>query len=780
MDSNFFKNLNEKFSMKLFVLFAFFVFIVFSSLTVVFIHLEGKALNDSLIGDGKLLANILAQNTRIGVFSENEAWLKDPVESIFQKEDILDISIYNQDGVLLKNKIRTGTKAPEKPIQVEKRESTDIFKQLRESGSTIYYEDHGNLKFWAPVLKRSDNSLNGTVFSEEPSIQEKDRLIGYVQLTVGKDKLNKQLNNLLIRSIIIAVIFFIAGSVFIYFVMKRLTKPLDRLTVAVKNVGAGKVVENVHVETTDEIGKLANAFNNMAQSIKWRERALRESETKYRTLFEESRDVIFIIDTQGKFIDANQAALDLFGYSRDEILEIGLDDLFLQPVELKNIKKYIAHDNYVRDRDVKLKKRDNSPLDCLLTLSMRKADGGEMLGYQGIIRDETHQKVLEMQLIQAQKMESIGTLAGGIAHDFNNILAPIMLHSEMVMDDLAPDDPLQLNMEGIFKAAGQARDLVKQILTFARKRSEEKIVIKSSSIFKEAIKFIRSTIPTTIDIQYNNKAEQDTILADPTQLNQIVMNLCTNAAYVMREQGGLLEVILENEDNSGEKANGFFILKPGRYLKLTVRDNGAGISPDIIDRVFEPYFTTKKFGDGTGLGLATIHGIVKNYGGSITVKSEVGKGTAFYVYFPSIDAEDPDTDEKKIDIPKGTERILFVDDEKSVVDSMQKILERLGYKVTARTSSIEALEAFRNDTRLFDLVITDMTMPNMTGKELVSELKTLRPDIPIILCTGFSDQINKKKAKELGIDDFIMKPIIRSKIANSIREVLDKRHLTQG
>ena len=773
MNFNILKNLNEKFSIKLFVLFAFFVFIVFFSFTAVFIHLEGKSLNDSLIRDGKLLAGILAQNIRIGVFSENEELLKDPVDSIFQREDIQNISIYNQDGRLLKNEIRAGTKARAKS---EKGGTGNILKQLRESEASINYEDHGNQIFWAPVFSRYDTSLNGTVFTEESIPPEKDRLIGYVQLTLGKEKLNGQLNNLLIRSVIIAVIFFFAGSVLIFSIMKRLTKPLDRLTVAVKTVGAGKVVDKIHVETKDEIGNLANAFNNMTESIKWREQEIKESEAKYRALFEESRDVIFITDTRDKFIDANHAAVELFGYSRDEIIGRGLDTLFLQPRELMNIKRFIGHDRYVRDREVRLRKKDAAPLDCLLTLSIRKADSGEIMGYQGIIRDVTHQKTLETQLQQAQRMEAIGTLAGGIAHDFNNILSPIMLHSEMVMDDLSPDNHLQINMKEIYKAAERARELVKQILTFARKRAEEKIVIKSSLIVKEAMSFLRSTIPTTIDIRYVNNAEHDMVLADPTQLNRIVMNLCTNAAYAMREQGGILEVFLENEEVSHEKVNGLFIVRPGRYLKLTVRDSGTGISPDVIDRIFEPYFTTKKSGEGTGLGLSTIHGIVKNYGGYITVESEMEKGTSFYVYLPAINAGDIKTNEEKLKIPGGSEHILIVDDEKSAVDSMRETLERLGYKITARTSSIEALESFINDPGAFDLVITDMTMPNMTGKDLVYELKISRPDIPIILCTGFSDQISGKNTKELGINAFIMKPIIRNEIAKTIRDVLDSTH----
>jgi PAS domain S-box-containing protein len=768
-----FKILNENFSIKLFILFAFFVFIIFFSFTAVFIHLEGKSLDDSLIRDGGLLAGVLAQNTRIGVFSENEELLKDPVESIFQRGDILGISIYNREGLLLKKKIRGGKASFKKTEKDEAPEIKNILERLKKSGTPLNYEDHGNLKFWAPVFSRYDNSLNGTIFTEEPLSQKIDRLIGYVQITLGKEKLNEQLNNLFIRSIIIAAVFFIAGFIFLYSVMKRFTKPLDRLTIAVKNMGEVKAVDKVSVETKDEIGKLANAFNNMVESIRWREEALKESEAKYRTLFEESRDVIFIVDTRGEFINANQAAFDLFGYSKDEMLEEGLDALFVQSAELKSLKNSIDHDSYVRDMEVKLKGKDGKQLVCLLTMSIRRSENGDIIGYQGIIRDVTHQKILETQLMQAQRMESIGTLAGGIAHDFNNILSPIMLHSEMVMDDLPPDDPSRFSMKEIFKAAERAKELVKQILTFARKREEEKIVIKSSMIVKEAINFLRATIPTTIEIRYEVKSGHDIVLADPTRLNQIVMNLCTNAAHAMKENGGLLEVILDHEEISPDMAKRFINLRPGRYVKLTIKDTGTGIPPEIMDRIFEPYFTTKKFGEGTGLGLATVHGIVQNYGGDIKIESKVGSGTVFDVYLPSVDAEMPVTEnERDPDMLKGTERILFVDDERTAVDINCRMLERYGYKVTGFTDSQEALKVFQKNPDDFELVITDMTMPNLTGEALAVEIIAIRPGMPVILCTGFSDKINEETAKKIGFRAFIMKPVIMKKLTETIRAVL--------
>ncbi len=381
---------------------------------------------------------------------------------------------------------------------------------------------------------------------------------------------------------------------------------------------------------------------------------------------------------------------------------------------------------------------------------------------------------LESQLQQAQKMEGIGTLAGGIAHDFNNILSPIMLHCEMVMDDLSEDNPIRHDIEQIFKASTRARDLVKQILTFARKRPEEKIVLKSSPIIQEAVKFLRSTIPTTIDIKLDIKAGHDVILADPTQINQIVMNLCTNAAHVMNEKGGLLEVILDNEEGSTEKVRMNPNLKNREYLKLSVVDNGTGIPPDDIKRIFEPYFTTKEIGEGTGLGLATVHGIVKNYGGDIIVESEVGKGTAFHVYIPLIDEMVTEHVVSEEELPTGTERILFVDDEETIVKLIERMLKRLGYEVTANTNSVEAFQLCRENPDAYDLVITDMTMPKLTGKDLAIKVKELRPDLPVILCTGFSDKIDKNKARELGIAAFIMKPVQRHEIAYTIRNVLDK------
>jgi signal transduction histidine kinase/CheY-like chemotaxis protein len=391
------------------------------------------------------------------------------------------------------------------------------------------------------------------------------------------------------------------------------------------------------------------------------------------------------------------------------------------------------------------------------------------------IQAEKERASLEEQLHQAQKLEAIGTLAGGIAHDFNNILTAILGYGELANLDIAEHSEAKDNLQHSMNAARRARDLVQHILAFSRQGKQERKPVDMRPIVKEGLKFLRASLPATIKIHQDIEEDVGTIEGDPTQVHQVLMNLCTNAAHAMDENGGELGVSLSKIDVNGEASVVHQGIEPGPYVRLRVSDTGHGIRRETLNRIFDPYFTTKEVGKGTGLGLAMVHGITKSYGGGITVSSESGKGSTFDVYFPRMGATDlPLKADKDEPLPMGRhERVLFVDDEVMITQFCRKTLKYLGYEVVVRTSSIEALELFRVQADQFDLVITDMTMPNMRGDKLAQELLKIRPGIPIILCTGFSEHITEEKAKTMGIREFAMKPLVMKDLARAIRNALD-------
>jgi PAS domain S-box-containing protein len=511
------------------------------------------------------------------------------------------------------------------------------------------------------------------------------------------------------------------------------------------------------------------------------ENALQESERIWRDSFNSLEDVMLIIDRDYNIENINCSGLSLLGKSKKEVvgkkcyqIVHGVDSPgeYCPFRKVLKTKKVSSTDLY-EDRFGKHFSIKSSP-----TFNEK----GEIIKFVDLIRDITELKLaqeerekMRTQLQQAQKMEAIGALAGGIAHDFNNILYPIIGYAELAMDHVSEGGVVQKNLHEILTAANRAKDLVQQILTFSRQGEHERKFIKTQPIIKEVLRLLRSSIPTSIKISQSIDKECGDILADPTQIYQVLTNLCTNAYHAMREKGGVLEVSLLEEEISPDDSKSNLDLFPGKYLKLTVSDTGHGMDQAVIKRIFDPYFTTKPFGEGTGLGLAITHGIVKSCGGGIQVYSKPGEGTTFHVYIPLI--EESSYAQQSIStepIRKGNKSILLVDDEDQIVRMVQETLRGLGYHVTPHTSSVEALEAFRAQPDKFDLVITDMTMPNMTGAELAPKLLDIRPDIPIILCTGFSEEINKEKAKAMGIREYILKPVVRDVIARTIRKVLDE------
>ncbi len=389
-------------------------------------------------------------------------------------------------------------------------------------------------------------------------------------------------------------------------------------------------------------------------------------------------------------------------------------------------------------------------------------------------QDEKEKDRLEERLTQAQKMESIGNLAGGIAHDFNNILFPIVGMSELLLEDLPPNSQQYENAQEILRAGKRGGDLVKQILAFSRQTEHKFIPVRIQKILKEVIRLTRATIPSYIEIDQDIQEDCGLVLADPTQIHQIAMNVITNAYHAVESNSGKIAIQLKETVLSADEITDLHI-QIGRYVVLSISDSGHGISSDLMTKIFEPYFTTKEQGKGTGLGLSVAYGIIKEHKGDIKVYSEIGKGTTFNIYLPlmenPVDLIEPFTTEQ---YHTGSENILLVDDDEAIANVERQLLERLGYNVTVRVNSKEALEAFRRKPNYFDLVISDMTMPKMTGDQLAIELKNIRADIPVIICTGFSERINEENFKTLGICGLLMKPIVLSELAKTVRKVLDE------
>jgi signal transduction histidine kinase/ActR/RegA family two-component response regulator len=391
------------------------------------------------------------------------------------------------------------------------------------------------------------------------------------------------------------------------------------------------------------------------------------------------------------------------------------------------------------------------------------------------MQKEEERKQLQEKLQQSQKMEAVGTLAGGIAHDFNNILAVILGNAELAADDIPPGNPAGKSLKAIHQASIRAKDMVQQLLAFSRKSDEETKLLNMTPIIKESLKMLRSAVPTSIEFKQHISGDACNILGDAAQINQIMMNLVTNASHAMSEEGGLLDVTIEKMILQEETPCFDFILSPGPHIRLKVRDTGKGIPPKILARIFDPYYTTKEVGKGTGMGLSVVHGIVKSHGGGILVESTLGEGTVFEIYFPALEEMSEKEKEPEGEIKGGSERILFVDDEESMVNLNRERLERLGYQVKSTTRPLQALEWFSADPDGFDVIITDMTMPRMTGDRLTKEILTIRPQMPVIICTGYSERMSEKRAETLGVRKYIEKPIALRNLASALREVLDEK-----
>ncbi|KPJ98567.1 MAG: hypothetical protein AMJ60_07815 [Desulfobacterales bacterium SG8_35] len=509
------------------------------------------------------------------------------------------------------------------------------------------------------------------------------------------------------------------------------------------------------------------------------EKKLRELEKRFRIAFHTSPDAISITKMNGNYVEVNEGFTRLTGYTRKDVIgRSSLDiNVWNNPKDRKTLVEGLLKSRQVVNLEADFRMKDGAIKTGLMSANLIHLQGEPHI--LSITRDITARKKaeeenakLEAQLRQVYKMEAIGTMAGGIAHDFNNILTIILGNADLAKYVMKEEGPARQYVDKILEASGRAKEMVRQILAFSRQAKLSFVPIKPHMVFTETLKLLRSTIPSSIDIQQEINTLCRAINADPTQLNQVLMNLCANAVHAMDEKGTLTVALQEvqlGQKGTRHKAN----LQPGFYALLTVADTGKGISPEVKERIFDPFFTTKKVGEGTGMGLSVVHGIVENHGGKISVESTPGKGTTFSIYFPIV--EEASAASKDIGKPqyKGDEHILFVDDEEALVELAAEMLQLYGYKVTCKTSSTEALEAFRTAPANFDLVITDQTMPEMSGSELSKQLLNIRPDIPIILCTGYSAKISAEIAEKIGIADYFLKPFDTEKLLRSVRKVLD-------
>jgi PAS domain S-box-containing protein len=534
--------------------------------------------------------------------------------------------------------------------------------------------------------------------------------------------------------------------------------------------------ETIKTAMHDEDGKLIGVLG-VARDISERVKAenrLKESERKFRTLFENAADAIYLVAMDGTLRDCNASAEKQTGYSRKEFLALKVSDLDPRSVA----------DN---DRDNLWENADLGELVTLTTQHLRK-DGScfpveisfsrivmeQEILLLAFVRDVTEKVATESQLRQALKMEAIGTLAGGIAHDFNNILAAIIGYAEIAHESTSEGTLIREDLQQILQAADRAKGLVKQILAFSRQTATERKVLQSALLVTEVVSLLRSTLPTTIKIQQDVDMEAVNILADPTEIHQVVMNLCTNACHAMEKTGGTLTISLKNKIISSQDLANNLHLRPGEFVHLSIRDSGEGISEDSVSRIFDPYFTTKATGKGTGMGLAIVHGIVKNYDGAITCTSKPGEGTTFDILLPASPEQAGEKTKQVCSAAEGSERILFIDDEEMLTQMASLMLGRLGYQVTTSNSSLKALEMFEKQPEAFDLVITDQTMPELTGVDVSRRILKMRPEQPIIICTGYSNLISESQAYSLGIRGFAHKPISKTEMATLVRKVLDE------
>ncbi|WP_029894590.1 ATP-binding response regulator [Desulfohalovibrio reitneri] len=522
----------------------------------------------------------------------------------------------------------------------------------------------------------------------------------------------------------------------------------------------------------DRTAELNGANEQLRRDIAERQRMLEQlarSEERYRLLFEEDITGNFTASPDGRVLECNEAFARAFDFpSAEEAKGFSVLDVPLEGLEGRSLPGVLREQGSLRGLETSLR-RDSGRVDLIASFNGVFNGAGELVEIRGYFYDITERRELEEQLRLAQKMEALGTLAGGIAHDFNNILGVILGYAEIVLEGAEKGSGLARRVGEIVTAGHRARDLVNQILNFSRQAGQERNPLHVTPLVKEALKLLRSGLSASIDMRTSFRTNDDLVEADPTQLHQILLNLCANAAHAMSEEGGRLEVELADEElGESERTD----LPAGRYLRLTVRDTGHGMEPEVLERIFDPFFTTKKPGEGTGMGLSVVHGVVASHQGGVEVESALGGGTAFHVFLPKAEGVAAPADAESPGIILPPARVMLVDDEAALVDVGLEMLASLGLEGVGCQTGGEALERLRSGERV-DVLLTDQNMPGMTGLQLAEESRRLRPDLPVLLCTGFSETISEEAMRQVGVTDCLMKPLLSAKLAEGLSQVLN-------
>lgn len=547
--------------------------------------------------------------------------------------------------------------------------------------------------------------------------------------------------------------------------------PRDILELTEKLMAA----EKTHTDLLDEIADLRVEI----EDLQFENEDLQEREALVRALLEEAPDAFFVHDLVGRFVFVNDASCRLLGYDRDEFLSLSVQDVEfgISPEQMKAFWAEVESGKTVHT-DGLLRRKDGSHISVDIRIGLFDATENKVI--YGIARDISERKKLEERVRHSHKMEAVGTLAGGIAHDFNNILGIILGCAELGGDPLPKDHPTHEYLQEIKMATARAKEVVQQLLSFSQKSDEIREPLRIEPLVKESLKLMRSTVPANIEIEATIDEDCNMVIANPSQIHQVMINLCTNAAHATRK-GGTITVSLQNRKFIATESKEYPY--QGDYLQLTISDTGCGIEPELTERIFDPYFTTKDIGKGSGMGLAVVHGIVQSLGGAIKVSSQLDHGATFDIFLPAIAGDRHkllgETEDATL-LPTGCERIVVVDDEILIVNGLRERLDGLGYITEGYTSPEEALAAVNTHPERFDLLITDMAMPKMTGDTLIRLVKRVRPDLPVILCTGFSEWVDEQAPEKIGALKILLKPITRENLAYAVRYAIDRNRATYG